>query len=135
MKKMKLFLIAGTTLLLLSKNTKSQDVTYQYPASSTKVQLPQPFEVTYLDEDSEYLRFKIEVSAKSIIDADLSVNVRNEGRIFAVSFKDTYREEILRIAKKPKQELEFRLSMGDNVYTKKFKSKTYNTENTLAIKL
>ena len=135
MKKMKLFLVAGTALLLVSKNAKSQDVTYQYPASSTAaIQLPQPFTVTFLDEDEEYLRFRITITVSEKTDAALSVNVKNVGQIYAASFNDSYREQILKIAKQHNQILDFKLSIGDNVYSKTFNTKTYKTENIVAAK-
>ncbi len=136
MKKMKLIMMAGTALLLVSKNAKSQDVTYQYPAAvNVAVQLPQPFTVAFLDEDDEFLRFKITVSATEKTDAALSVVSKNEGQIYAASFNDSYRELILKIAKQHNHELDFTLNIGDSVYSKKFNTKTYKTENSIVSKL
>jgi methenyltetrahydromethanopterin cyclohydrolase len=133
MKKMKLFLTAGAALLLVSSNVKSQDVTYQYPASAA-VQLPQPFTVVYLGEDSDYLLFKVVVKSSVAKHADLSINDRSEGEIYSASFKTSYKEQILKIEKQHNQELDFRLYLGKTVYSKSFNAKTYKTGSAVAVK-
>ena len=100
--------IAGTAI-----NTKAATTANLFSSE-------EPFTVRYIGNEGEYLLFQIIVKSDNTKNTSFEISDKAEGEIYAASINSTYKEQTLKIEKRDNQELDFKLVIGKNVYSRSF---------------
>ena len=95
------------------------------------VSAEEPLTVRYLGTDGSYLLFEIVVRSTGEKTVSLGISDKAEGDLYVSNFRDSYKVQKIKIEKRDSQELDFRLGLGKNTYTKSFNVKNNVIENTV----
>ena len=80
----------------------------------------EPFTVKYLGNDGDYLVFEVVMQSADAKHTSLEISDKAEGAIYSSAIRSNYKVQTMKIEKKADQELNFKLMVGGNVYTKSF---------------
>lgn len=80
----------------------------------------EPFTVRYMGNEGEYLLFQVIVNSNNTKNTSFEISDKAEGEIYAASINSAYKEQTLKIEKRDNQELDFKLVIGKNVYSRSF---------------
>lgn len=94
-------------------NAKSID-----PVNSVKT--AEPFTVKYVGNDGDYLLFQVIVNSNNTKETSFAVSDKQEGEIYSAYIESTYKAQTLKIEKRENQELDFKLVIGKEVYSRSF---------------
>lgn len=103
----------------------------QNPVHPISVIAEEPFTVKYLGNDGAYLLFEVVIRSADQRTVSLGISDKTEGDLYASNFRAGYKAQTIKIEKRNNQELDFRLDLGKNKYTKSFNVKNSVVENTV----
>ncbi|MBS1513209.1 MAG: hypothetical protein JST86_20400 [Bacteroidetes bacterium] len=90
----------------------------------------EPFKVTYIGSENDYLYFQVEINATNSNYSLLKIDDKEEGELYSQSWKANSAVQTFKIEKKDGQELNFKLLTGNKVYNKSFSATTKLIEKT-----
>ena len=126
MTKLKNVLVAAIALVVFSNITTAQAVKASY-----SVNAEEPFKVTYLGADAQYLLFQVTLQYNEADNAKLSIDDNKAGEIYSSGFKTNLKVSIVKIERADgDQVLNFKLSLGKKTYAKSFSINTNLVETT-----
>ena len=100
--------IAATTI-----NANPVDTTSAYTKAD-------PFTVKYIGNDGDYLLFQVVVNAETAKKASFEISDKSEGEIYSANINASYKVQTLKIERRENQELDFKLVVGKEVYSRSF---------------
>jgi hypothetical protein len=80
----------------------------------------EPFTVKFIGNDGDYLLFEVIVNSDNTRSTSLKISDKAEGEIYSSNIKSAYKVQTMKIEKRDDQELDFKLVIGKNVYSKSF---------------
>jgi len=80
----------------------------------------EPFTVKYIGNDGDYLLFQVIVNSNNTKETSIAVSDKLEGEIYTSYIESTYKAQTFKIEKRDNQELDFKLVIGKNVYSRSF---------------
>ncbi|MEO6550034.1 MAG: hypothetical protein ABIN94_18675 [Ferruginibacter sp.] len=80
----------------------------------------QPLSVIYDGNEGGYLLFRIIVNSSNASTMHFEISDRNEGSIYSSNIDTAQKVEMLKISKKINQELDFKLKIGEKIYSRSF---------------
>ena len=125
MKKLTTILVALAAILVLSNSVNAQALRASYTVS-----MEEPFAVKYLGNDDNYLTFRITIAPSVADKAMLAISDNKEGEIYTTNLNSRYAFKTIKIEKRERQELSFKLVSGGKTYFKTFSANTSNVETT-----
>ncbi len=84
------------------------------------VKVAEPFTVKYIGNDGDYLLFQVIVNSNNTKETSIAVSDKSEGEIYSSDIKSTYKAQTFKIEKRDNQELDFKLVIGKEVYSRSF---------------
>ena len=109
--------IAATFVALVIAGTALNAKAVTSPGSFSS---EEPFTVRYIGNDGDYLLFQVIVNSDNTKNTSFEISDKAEGEIYAASINSAYKEQTLKIEKRGNQELDFKLVIGKNVYSRSF---------------
>lgn len=89
--------------------------------STSKYATEDPFSVKYIGNDGDYLLFQVIVNAdKADKKTSFEISDKVEGEIYSSDISSAYKVQTLKIEKRDNQELNFKLVIGKEVYSRSF---------------
>ena len=88
--------------------------------SVNSVKVAEPFTVKYIGNDGDYLLFQVIVNSNNTKKTSIVVSDKSEGEIYASPIEATYKAQTFKIEKRDNQELDFKLVIGKEVYSRSF---------------
>ncbi|MCW3106808.1 MAG: hypothetical protein JWQ09_1314 [Segetibacter sp.] len=80
----------------------------------------QPLSVIYVGNEGGYLLFRVIVNTLQNISASFEISDRALGSIYSSNIDSPHKVEMLKIGKRNNQELDFKLVIGKDVYSRSF---------------
>ncbi|MBC7886830.1 MAG: hypothetical protein H7Z13_03010 [Ferruginibacter sp.] len=78
-----------------------------------------PFTVIYIGNEGDYLLFRVIFNAEHTA-SKFEISDKQEGEIYTADINSAHKEQTLKIEKKENQELDFKLVIGNDVYSRSF---------------
>lgn len=126
MKKSSTILAVLVAILVISNSVNAQALQAGYSVS-----VEEPFAVKYLGNDDNYLTFRITIAPSVADKAMLAISDNREGEIYTTSLSSRYAYKTIKIEKRDRQELNFKLISGGKTYFKSFSANTRIVETTI----
>ncbi len=89
----------------------------------------EPFTVKYLGNEADYLFFQVEINTGNQFSL-FKIADKEEGELYAQSWKNGKKFQNFKIEKKEGQELNFKLMSGNKIYSKSFSAITSSIKQT-----
>ena len=80
----------------------------------------EPFTVKYVGNEGNYLIFKVIVNSDNTSNTSFGISNKSEGEIYSENIKSPSKTQILKIEKRHDQDLDFKLKIGQEVYSRSF---------------
>ena len=91
------------------------------PVDTTSSHLKEdPFTVKYIGNDGDYLLFQVIVNSEKSNRTSFEISDKSEGEIYSANINSNYKVQTLKIEKRDNQELDFKLVIGKEVYSRSF---------------
>lgn len=114
MKSLKNIALTLVALVLTVTAINANPVTPETPAKA------EPLSVKYIGNDGEYLLFQVIVNADNAKNSSFAISDKSEGEIYSSHMPKGYKVQTMKIEKRDNQELDFKLKIGNEVYSKSF---------------
>lgn len=115
MKQVKNIALALVAILISATAINATPVTPETPNKGAE-----PLSVKYIGNDGDYLLFQVIVNANDAKTSSFQISDKNEGEIYNSRIQGNYKVQTLKIEKRDNQELDFKLKVGKDVYSKSF---------------
>ena len=130
MKTLKTALIAFASFVVFTNTTSAQAL-----RSSYSIKADEPIEVKYLGVDGNYLLFQVVVNSYEKGHTSFKLTDKWDGELYSDYIRANNKVTTYKIEKKDNQELEFKLLLGNKVFSKSFFVNTARVENTIVAPL
>lgn len=115
MKKLKNIVLTLVAMVISATAINAESI---YPANTDKG--AEPFTVKYIGNDGDYLLFQVIVNSNNTKETSFAVSDKSEGEIYTSHIESTYKAQTFKIEKRDNQELDFKLVIGKEVYSRSF---------------
>ncbi len=115
MKKFKNIVLTLVAMVISATAINAESI---YPANIDKG--AEPFTVKYIGNDGDYLLFQVIVNSTNTKETSIAVSDKSEGEIYTSHIESTYKAQTFKIEKRDNQELDFKLVIGKEVYSRSF---------------
>jgi len=115
MKKFKNIVLTLVAMVISATAINAESI---YPANTDKG--AEPFTVKYIGNEGDYLLFQVIVNSTNTKETSFAVSDKSEGEIYAAHIESTYKAQTFKIEKRDNQELDFKLVIGKEVYSRSF---------------
>jgi hypothetical protein len=132
MTKLKNIVIAIGSILVSTTITQAQTtITHEQALIAVHpVSYDEPLAVKYIGNDGEYLTFQVIVQSAIPGNALFTIVDKEKGELFSSKFTPNYKVQTVKIEKTGDQELNFKLVVGKEIYSKSFSVNTNRVEST-----
>lgn len=80
----------------------------------------EPFSVKYIGNEGDYLLFQVIVNSSNAKHTSFAITDKSEGELYSSNIEANYKVQTLKIEKRDNQELDFKLVIGKEVYSRSF---------------
>ena len=80
----------------------------------------EPFSVKYIGNEGQYLLFQVVVNSDNAKQTSFAVTDKAEGEIYSSQIQSNYKAQTFKIEQRENQELDFKLVIGKEVYSRSF---------------
>jgi hypothetical protein len=80
----------------------------------------EPFTVTYVGNEGDYLVFQVVVNSDNTKNTSFKISDKAEGEIYSANIRSDNKVQTMKIEKRDNQELDFKLVIGKEIFSKSF---------------